>query len=172
MTQTPFGNARIADLDALPADAFIEVVGPLFEGASRFLRRLADARPFGDAATLFERAEEIARELPEDEAIELVNAHPRLGAPPGSVSPASFGEQGYDTATPIEFELHELNAAYEAAFGFRYCVFVNGRPRAELIPEFRSALAQDREDELRRGAVAAVRIARDRYRRATEEARA
>jgi len=169
MTQTSLRNARIAELDALPADAFTEIVAPLFESAPRFLRRLADARPFREAATLFDRAEEIARELPEDEAIELVNAHPRLGAPPGSVSPASFREQGYETATPIEAELQELNDAYEGAFGFRYCVFVNGRPRAQLIPEFRAALEQSRDDELRRGAVAAVRIARDRYRRASGE---
>ena len=35
--------------------------------------------------------------MPEPEQVELIDAHPRLGAPPGSVSALSFREQGYDT---------------------------------------------------------------------------
>ena len=34
--------------------------------------------------------------MPEAEQCELIDAHPRLGAPPGSVSALSFREQGYD----------------------------------------------------------------------------
>src|SRR6187455_361501 len=86
---------EVARLDALPGDAFIAAAAPWFEGAPRFLRRLAAARPFGDEATLFGRAEAIALAMPEDEQLELIDAHPRLGAPPASVSPLSYVEQGY-----------------------------------------------------------------------------
>ncbi len=53
--------------------------------------------------------------------------------------------------------------AYEARFGFRYCVFVAGRPRAALLPEFRAALEADRDAEIQRGLDAVVDIARARY---------
>ena len=45
-------------------------------------------------------------------------------------------------------ELARLNAAYEARFGFRYCVFVAGRPRAALLPEMAAALEADRAAEI------------------------
>ena len=84
---------------------------------------------------MFERAEAIALAMPEDEQIELIDAHPRLGAPPASVSAMSFREQGYDRDTTEAIaDLDRLNPAYEAQFGFRFCVFVAGRPRAALVP--------------------------------------
>ena len=157
----------VAALDALAGDAFVAEASPWFEGAPRFLTRLAAGRPFGDAPTLFERAEEIALAMPEDEQLELIDAHPRLGAPPRSVSADSFREQGYDreTSEAIE-ELGRLNAEYEARFGFRFCVFVAGRPRSELVPILRGALAADRDAEIHRALRDVVAIARDRYERA------
>ena len=61
-------------------------------------------------------------------------------------------------------ELARLNAAYERRFGFRYCVFVAGRPRAALLPGMEAALGADREPELHRALDAVVDIAADRYR--------
>ncbi len=162
----------IAALDALDPDACAAALAPLFEGAPRFLARLCAARPFGDDSTLFARAREIARAMPEPEQVELIDAHPRLGAPPGSVSALSFREQGYDRADAdaaaeaerarVDAELARLNAAYEARFGFRYCVFVAGRPRAALLPAMADALGADRDAELHRALDAVVDIAADR----------
>ena len=161
----------VAALDALPEDAFVAAAAPWFEGAPRFLRRLAAARPFGDAPTLFGRAEAIALALPEDEQLELIDAHPRLGAPPATVSAASFREQGYDRETTEAIaELTRLNAEYEARFGFRFCVFVAGRPRPALVPVLRGALAADRDSEIRRALHDVVAIARDRFERAGADA--
>jgi 2-oxo-4-hydroxy-4-carboxy--5-ureidoimidazoline (OHCU) decarboxylase len=156
----------VAKLDALPGDAFVAAAAPWFEGAPRFLARLATARPFGDTPTLFGRAEGIALAMPEDEQIELINAHPRLGAPPRTVSADSFREQGYDRETSEAIgELGRLNAEYEAHFGFRFCVFVAGRPRSALVPVLRGALAADRDAEIRRALHDVVAIARDRFER-------
>jgi 2-oxo-4-hydroxy-4-carboxy--5-ureidoimidazoline (OHCU) decarboxylase len=162
---------EIATLDTLPPAQFIEVVAPLFQGAPRFLARLAAARPFGDEETLFRRAGAIALAMPEDEQIELIDAHPRLGAPPASVSELSHREQGYDreTTDPIA-ELDRLNRKYEARFGFRFCVFVNGRSRAALVPALEIALNADRTDEIVRAVDDVVAIAHDRYRKLTSAA--
>lgn len=159
----------MAALDALEPDAFVAAAAPWFEGAPRFLARLAAARPFGDVATLFARAEEIVLAIPEDEQLELINAHPRLGAPPASVSAASFREQGYDRETAAAMaDLERLNAEYEARFGFRFCVFVNGRSRPELVPVLEAAISADRGSEIRRALGDVVEIARDRFQRSAE----
>jgi 2-oxo-4-hydroxy-4-carboxy-5-ureidoimidazoline decarboxylase len=162
----------IEELEALPADAFVAAMAPLFEGAPRFLARLAAARPFGSEARLFDRALELARSMPEAEQVELVAAHPRLGAAPGSVSKLSYAEQGYDRAAPqvaLDEELERLNDEYEARFGFRYCVFVAGRPREDLLPELRAALRSERGSELQRALADVVAIARDRHARLAVE---
>ncbi len=161
----------VAALDALPEDAFVAAAAPWFEGAPRFLVRLGRARPFGDASTLFARATEIALAMPEDEQRELIDAHPRLGAPPASMSASSFREQGYDRETTAAIaELGRLNAAYEARFGFRFCVFVAGRSRPELVSVLEGALSADHAAEMRRALADVVAIARDRFQtaRATE----
>lgn len=166
--------ASVADLDRVAAGAFIAAVAPMFEGAPRFLARLAGARPFRDPDTLFARAREIAHAMPEPDQVELIDAHPRLGAPPASVSVSSYREQGYDRETAdaaadeergrVAAELERLNDAYERRFGFRYCVFVAGRPRAALLPAMEASLLADREAELHRALDAVVDIAADRYR--------
>ncbi len=105
--------------------------------------------------------------MPEEEQVELIDAHPRLGAAPGSVSAMSYVEQGYDrgAGTPVDVaaELEHLNDEYEARHGFRYCVFVAGRPREALLPGFAAALDADRSTELHRALDAVVDIAIDRH---------
>ena len=160
-------------LDRATEPEFAAAVGPLFEDAPRFLGRLAAARPFGSAERLFARAEQIALEMPEDEQIELIDAHPRLGAPPSTVSAMSHREQGYDRdTTEAIVELDRLNEQYERRFGFRFCVFVAGRPRSALVPVLREALAADRDQEIRRALHDVVAIARDRFERAESGATA
>ena len=115
--------------------------------------------------------------MPEPLQIELVDAHPRLGAPPESVSALSFREQGYDREAAtnladeaarerdrVAAELDRLNREYEGRFGFRYCVFVAGRSRAELLPDMAASLARERDSELHRALDAVVDIAEARSR--------
>jgi 2-oxo-4-hydroxy-4-carboxy--5-ureidoimidazoline (OHCU) decarboxylase len=169
----PEATPTLDELDVMPPGAFAVAVAPLFEGARGFLGRLAMARPFGSAETMFATARTIAQAMPLDEQLELIDAHPRLGASPGSVSVLSYAEQGYagSNATGegrddrVAAELARLNAAYEARFGFRYCVFVAGRSMSDLLPDMTAALAADRELEIHRALDAVIDIARDRYAR-------
>lgn len=170
-------SPELEALDAAPAADFEAGVAPMFEGAPRFLARLAAARPFGTWATMFDIGRAIAHAMSEPEQRELIDAHPRLGAPPASVSALSFREQGYEQnaaanlaaeaareRAAVAAELDRLNRAYEERFGFRYCVFVAGRSRSELLPEMRAALARERDSELHRALDAVIDIAIDRQR--------
>ncbi len=144
-----------------------EELAPWFEGAPAFLRRLVTAGPFASEDELFRVARRVAHEMPEADQLELIDAHPRLGAPPASVSALSYREQGYDRppdAAPSDLaeRLEAANAAYEARFGFRYCVFVAGRSREALLPGMAAALEADRDAEIHRALDAVIDIAMDR----------
>jgi 2-oxo-4-hydroxy-4-carboxy--5-ureidoimidazoline (OHCU) decarboxylase len=133
----------------------------LFEGAPSFVARLS-AVPAGER---LDRAEEIALTMPEAEQIQLLDAHPRIGAAPSSVSDLSFREQGYDRdpgSAELQSRLDRLNDEYERRFGFRFVVFVAGRPRAEIADVMQSRMSADRDEERRRGLRDVVAIARDR----------
>jgi len=166
----PFPRAE--DLDRLPVEALVREARPLFEGAPRFLARLAGARPFGNDEGLVASAFEVAHGLAEEEMLELVEAHPRIGAAAASVSEASYDEQGYaeesaeDTETQRAYEeLAMLNELYEQRFGFRYVVFVAGRPKTAIVPLLEHALRNDRDAELRRAIDETIYIASDRLRK-------
>lgn len=73
-------------------------------------------------------------------------------------------ERARETARAYE-ELRMLNGLYEERFGFRYVVFVAGRPKTEIVPLLEHALRNDREVELRRAVDDAIYIAGDRLRR-------
>jgi 2-oxo-4-hydroxy-4-carboxy--5-ureidoimidazoline (OHCU) decarboxylase len=148
------------ELNGASVTAFGEAVALLFEPATRFAAWLAAARPFESDAELLAAAGRIAHRMSEADQLELVNAHPRLGSR-DRLSPASDREQGAPD-DPGDAELRRLNAKYEARFGFRYLVFVNGRSRAELLPEFRARLTNARPTELHRALEDTLAIAADR----------
>jgi 2-oxo-4-hydroxy-4-carboxy--5-ureidoimidazoline (OHCU) decarboxylase/N-acetylglutamate synthase-like GNAT family acetyltransferase len=159
---------QLEDLNALPPEAAAHLLQPLFEDAPRFLARLAGERPFASDADLVEKAHELARGLPEVEQIELLDAHPRIGADPAGVSDLSRAEQGHDEADLpdaepwVAEELEALNDAYERIFGFRFVIFVAGRPRSAIVPILEISLRDERISELRRGLDDVVYIAADR----------
>ncbi|HET9497619.1 MAG TPA: 2-oxo-4-hydroxy-4-carboxy-5-ureidoimidazoline decarboxylase [Candidatus Limnocylindria bacterium] len=151
----------VGKLNEVSVPRFMEAVAMLFEPAPRFGAWLAAARPFASDDDLMKAAARIAHRMAEADQLELINAHPRLGAR-GGLSDASRREQGL-AADAVDRELARLNAAYEKRFGFRYVVYVAGRSREALIPEFQAALARERSSELSRAlddtlAIAASRL--------------
>jgi len=159
-----------------PAAELTALLTPFFEAAPRFIGRLVAGRPYGSWEALLDEAERIALAMPEAERIELIDAHSRIGAPPGSVSALSFVEQGYDQdraeasaeaeRSRVQEALDRLNGAYEARFGFRFVVYVAGRPRSAIVPLLEGALGAERHHEMERALRDVVAIARDRARKA------
>ena len=140
----------------LPRQLTAEQLAELFEGRTRFVERLAALEnPLG-------RARDVAAALPDDEKREILDAHPAIGGTP--TSERSRREQGTDDDPAVLAELAELNAAYESKFGFRFVVFVNGRPRREIVPVLRERLERTREEELTSGVDELVQISVNRWR--------
>ena len=139
----------------LPRQLSADELAELFEGRTRFVEKLAALEdPLG-------RAREVARTLTSDEKKEVLGAHPAIGATRG-LSARSAAEQGADEAPP---ELDDLNREYEEKFGFRFVVFVNRRPKGELVPILRRRLERTREQELETALDELVQIAIDRWQR-------
>ncbi len=130
----------------------------LFEGDTELVRRLA-ARddPLGSAR-------EVIATLTEKEKLEALNAHPAIGARTG-LSARSAAEQGDDADPDTLAELARLNAEYERRFGFRFVVFVNRRPKAEILDVLRERIDRTRAEELDTAVEELVAIAEDRWRR-------
>ncbi len=130
----------------------------LFEGETALVRRLAEVEdPLG-------QARRIARELTEADKFEALNAHPAIGAH-GDLSARSAAEQGADAEPEVLEELARLNREYEDKFGFRFVVFVNRRPNAEILEVLRERIARTRDEELDTAVEELVAIAEDRWRR-------
>ena len=91
----------------------------------------------------------------------MLDAHPASGAQASSARSAR--EQGTDDDPAVLAELAELNRAYEEKFGFRFVVFVNRRPRREIVPILRERLERTRAEELQTGVDELVQIAVDRW---------
>ncbi len=142
----------------LPRQLTAEQLAELFEGRTRFVNELANVEdPLG-------RAREQARALNDVDKKEVLDAHPAIGAK--ATSARSQAEQGADDDPEVRAELAELNRAYEEKFGFRFVVFVNRRPKSEILPILRERIERGREEELETALQELVSIAQDRWRRA------
>jgi 2-oxo-4-hydroxy-4-carboxy--5-ureidoimidazoline (OHCU) decarboxylase len=130
----------------------------LFEGDTALVRRLAELK---DPLC---RARDAIDSLAEEEKLESVNAHPAIGARSG-LSARSAAEQGEDDNPEILAELARLNRQYEERFGFRFVVFVNRRPKAEILDVLRARIDRTRDQELDTALEELVAIAEDRWRR-------
>jgi 2-oxo-4-hydroxy-4-carboxy-5-ureidoimidazoline decarboxylase len=143
----------------LPRHLSVDELADLFEGRTALVERLARIEnPLAEAETVLSA-------LSEQEQLEALNAHPAIGARRG-LSARSAAEQGTDADPERLEELARLNRLYEERFGFRFVVFVDRRPRSEILPVLRERLGRSREEELGTAVRELVAIARDRWQRA------
>ena len=141
----------------LPRQLSVDDLSEPFEGRTRLVEKLAQrSDPLGDA-------HEVIHGLSEEEKLEALNAHPAIGAK--TLSRRSAAEQGAHDDPETLAELERLNREYEDHFGFRFVVFVNRRPKSEIVPVLRERLTRSRDEELDTAVQELVAIAEDRWRR-------
>ncbi|HEU0335785.1 MAG TPA: 2-oxo-4-hydroxy-4-carboxy-5-ureidoimidazoline decarboxylase [Gaiellaceae bacterium] len=142
----------------LPRQLTADELAELFEGRTAFVERLSRIEdPLAHAA-------DVARELPPEEQREVLDAHPAIGQR-GGVSARSSAEQGADGDPAVLAELDRLNRAYEERHGFRFVVFVDRRPKAEILEVLRQRLDRPTDEELETALGELVAIAVDRWTR-------
>lgn len=142
----------------LPRQLTVDELAELFEGRTRLVELLAETED------PLRRADDVLAGLEEADKLEALAAHPTIGQRTG-LSARSAAEQGTNVDPCLLAELAALNAAYERRFGFRFVVFVDGRPRNEILRVLHERLGRTREEELDTGCRELVAIARDRWTR-------
>jgi 2-oxo-4-hydroxy-4-carboxy--5-ureidoimidazoline (OHCU) decarboxylase len=141
----------------LPRQLSVDELAELFEGRTAFVERLARLEdPLGQARAAMQ-------DLTPEERLDVLNAHPAIGAK--KLSARSAAEQGVDADREVLAELERLNREYEQRHGFRFVVFVNRRPKAEVLEVLRSRIGNPTEQELETALGDLVAIAQDRWRR-------
>ena len=138
----------------VPRKLSVDELAELFGGRTRFVERLAERDdPLGEARDLLD-------DVSEEEQVEALNAHPPIGA--RGLAGRSAAEQGAEDDPETLSRLAYLNQVYEEKFGFRFLVFVNRRPKAEIVPVLEERLTRTREEELETALDELVAIAHDR----------
>jgi len=140
----------------LPGKLTVDELSELFEGRTRLVERLAEVED------PLRRADEVVASLTEEEKVEALAAHPAIGQQAG-LSARSAAEQGTEGDPCVLVDLATLNIEYERRFGFRFVVFVNGRPKSEILGILRKRIRRSREEELDAGCRELVAIAKDRW---------
>jgi 2-oxo-4-hydroxy-4-carboxy-5-ureidoimidazoline decarboxylase len=139
----------------LPRQLTVEELAELFEGRTALVEQLAQLEdPLG-------QAHDVAGRLSDAEQKEVLDAHPAIGGKPTSARSAT--EQGTDDDPAVLAELADLNRAYEDRFGFRFVVFVNRRPRREIVRVLKERIDRSRAEELTTAVDELVQIAIDRW---------
>ena len=141
----------------LPRQLTAEELAELFEGKTRLVELLAETE------SPLENARDVIATLSEEEKVEALSAHPAIGEK--RLSARSAAEQGSDADPAVLSELAYLNQVYEEKFGFRFVVFVAGRPKREILKVLGERIGNTREKELDTGLRELVAIARDRWTR-------
>jgi 2-oxo-4-hydroxy-4-carboxy--5-ureidoimidazoline (OHCU) decarboxylase len=142
----------------LPRQLSENELAELFEGHTRVVAQLAQLEdPLG-------QARKVLADAPEDEQIEALATHPRIGQRV-NISEQAAREQGSDEDPALLAALSKLNKVYEQKYGFRFVVFVDGRPRAEVLSVLRQRMQHSRDEELAAGLDDLVAIALDRWRK-------
>jgi N-carbamoyl-L-amino-acid hydrolase len=150
----------LSDLNCLDTAAFVDRLHGIYEHSPWIPERAAAQRPFASLAALKLALQDAVALASEDEQLSLLRAHPELAgkaAIAGALTAESTGEQaasGLDRCSPDEYAaLHQLNAAYNARFGFPFILAVKGPTgqglaRQAIIATFRRRLGNGLPDEM------------------------
>jgi N-carbamoyl-L-amino-acid hydrolase len=142
----------IEQLNTATPDEFTALLDGTYEHSPWIARRAVDARPFRSLAHLKHALVQVVSEAPADEQLVLIRAHPELAGKAmvsktlTAESTREQGKAGLTDCTPEEFaKIQQLNADYNAKFGFPFILAVRG-PRGtglgkrEIIDTFERRL--------------------------------
>jgi OHCU decarboxylase len=157
----------LAELNAMDRAAFVAAMVGIFEHSPWVADRAFAARPFDSVEALHRAMVGAMHAASRGEQLALIRAHPELAGRAmvrKELTSDSTSEQsgaGLTSCSPGEFaRLTELNARYNAKFGFPFILAVKGYDRAGVIAEFARRLERDEPAEFAEALTQIARIAR------------
>lgn len=111
------------------------------------------ARPYGDRAELFDKADAALRRLDDDDVAQALSAHPRIGErPSGGSTEAGWSrreQSGVARDDETLSDLHAVNKAYEHRFGRVFLICATGLSSGQILTAARARLGNDDDTERR-----------------------
>ena len=160
---------NLAEVNAMDRVAFVTALGGIFEHSPWVAERAFDARPFAGVEALHGAMVAAMRGAPHAEQLALIRAHPELAGRAmvrNELTADSTKEQagaGLTQCTPAEYaRLVDLNARYNAKFGFPFILAVRGYDRQGVIAEFARRVERSAEEEFDDALAQIARITRFR----------
>jgi len=164
MATTPMA---LAVVNALDQDAFVAVLGALFEGSPWIAAETWLSRPFASHNALHHALCATMYAAPPERKVALIRAHPDLAgkaAIAGELTPESTSEQssvGLDRLSPEEFaRFTRLNQAYLDTFGFPFVICVRENTKDSILASFAARLQYPRDQEIETALGEIAKIAR------------
>ncbi|MEM7638901.1 MAG: 2-oxo-4-hydroxy-4-carboxy-5-ureidoimidazoline decarboxylase [Pseudomonadota bacterium] len=141
-------------VNALAPDAFVEMLGGIYEHSPWVAEAVVSRRPFDSLDELRAEMNGSVSAASEAHKLALLRAHPELAgkaAIDGTLTQASKEEQasaGLDRMLPEEFQaLTEMNAAYRDRFGFPFIICVRLQTKASILAALERRLENSAETE-------------------------
>jgi OHCU decarboxylase len=143
-------SVPLASLDDADEATFVALVGAVFEHTPAIAAGAWRQRPFADVDALHEAMCAVVRDLDEAAQLELLRAHPELGArrPMAVLSVQEQRGAGLDRVDDdVAARLAELNQQYRERFGFPFIIAVRGRSPLEILAEMHQRMTHSAETE-------------------------
>ncbi|MDQ6646596.1 MAG: 2-oxo-4-hydroxy-4-carboxy-5-ureidoimidazoline decarboxylase [Pseudomonadota bacterium] len=151
---------KLEQINAASVAQFVELLDGTYEHSPWIAERAALLRPFASLVQLKLSLAQVVREADRELQLGLIRAHPELAGKAmvgKTLTAESTNEQskaGLTDCTPAEFtKIQQLNADYNAKFGFPFILAVRGPrglglPKAEIIGTFERRLDNHPDFEL------------------------
>ncbi len=159
----------LEQLNALDRDAFVALLGAVYEHSPWVAESAWAARPYASADALYAAMQGAVLAAPREAQLALIRAHPELRgkiADPAELTEASRREQASAGLNRCSAEDHarlqSLNRAYREKYGFPFIVAVRGLDTAHILARLEARCANPPEREFQACLEEIGRIARFR----------
>ncbi|MGD1854422.1 MAG: 2-oxo-4-hydroxy-4-carboxy-5-ureidoimidazoline decarboxylase [Leptolyngbyaceae cyanobacterium] len=152
-------------LNQMEQDAFVALLGTVFEETPDIAKQVWTARPFTDVIDLHQKMVAVVEQMPLSQQIDLINAHPELGSQ-SQMADASVQEQasvGLDRISPqLHDRIQQLNLTYRQTFGFPFVMAIKGQTPDNVMTQFEKRLHNSRDHEIKTALLEISKIAQFR----------
>ena len=145
----------ISEINSLSPEAFINLLGGIFEHSPWVAESAEKLRPFSDLEALHDAMTGVVAGSPAERQLALIQAHPDLAgrlAKQGQLTAESTREQasaGLTSADSVTLDrIGELNTTYRAMFGFPFIICARLNKVDRIVEAMETRLLHTPDEEI------------------------
>lgn len=148
---------NVDDLNLLDREAFVSLVGPVFENSPWIAEAVWQHRPWSTLAALHSDMTRVVASAGNERQLALIRAHPDLvgrAALVGTLTQESTAEQRAAGLDPNALQAEEiarfqsLNAHYKARFGFPFVICARENRKESILAGLQARVTNERNVEI------------------------